>query len=218
VTVSTRDDSLPDNWVPVEQRWLGLDKRTIAPGLIAILLVIVFTVVVPAIDDSMEYDRQIEAGDVIDLGAGLTIVPPVGWGFPSGSLTSDDTIGGAEQVSHLEASLENSGLTVSITTGEFNGTPDQLLEQMVALNESYTNIDNSRALTESTTLTTASGLSGVIQAFAGVNIDGLLAAFMVDGIGIEIVVQGPRNSLLVNAETIAMMFDSLTYSDPEGAS
>jgi hypothetical protein len=209
---------LLDDWVPVERRWLGIDKRTIAPALIALILAIVVRGVLPAIDDAVDYDRQIQAGDVIDLGAGVTFVPPVGWGFPDGILVSDQSVGGTEEAAHLGAKLENGAITVSVTTGPFDGTPEQLLQNILKLNETYKSIDNSKTSTDSSTLTTSSGITGVGQGYAGVNVEGVLAAFVVDGIGIEFVVQATSETLLANAETISDMIDSLTYTKPEAAS
>ena len=63
-------------WVPVEHRILGIDRRTIAPSLAVLAFMVLMAVVVPSIDDSVDYDDPIVAGDVMDLvGGTLTFVP-----------------------------------------------------------------------------------------------------------------------------------------------
>src|SRR6218665_2596803 len=65
--------------VPVEHRFLGLDRRTTPLALVLVAIAAVFLVVVPSIDRAVGWDDAIEAGDVIDLGDGVTFVPPEGW-------------------------------------------------------------------------------------------------------------------------------------------
>ena len=207
---------MPDDWVPVERRWLGLDKRTIPPSLVAIALIAVFVAVLPAIDRAIDYDREIEAGDVIDLGSGVTFVPVVGWGFPDGLLVSDASVGGTEAVSHLSATLVQGGTSFSAITGPFDGTPDELLDQILALNETYQNIDTSKYTTGRVTATTDSGVAGVALGFVGVDVEGVIVAFVIDGIGIEFVVSGPPGSLDENADAIYRMIGSLNKDEVEG--
>ena len=205
----------PDDWVPVERRWFGLDKRTILPGVIAIFLITLLAGVLPAIDEAIEYDRQIEAGDVVDLGSGVTFVPAVGWGFPKGILVSDNSVSGAEAVTNLDAELVNGAIEFTATTGPFNGTPEELLTQIDKLNETYKSIDNSKLTGDPGTITTSTGYTGVGQAFAGVNVEGVIAAFVIDGIGIEFVVSGPPGTVVDESQVIADMIDSLDKSDAE---
>ena len=65
--------------VPVEHRWLGLDRRTIAPALGVAILALFWAVVVPAIDRAIPEDRKVEAGQVFGAGNGVTVAPPTGW-------------------------------------------------------------------------------------------------------------------------------------------
>lgn len=207
---------LADTWVPVERRWFGLDRRTIAPAIVSVLLVIVLTSVLPAIDRGIKYDRETKAGDVINLGSGVTVVPPPAWGFPDGLLTTEPLTSGAEKVTHLNAKIENGATTVTITTGPFTGSANELLDNINRVNEAYKSIDNSKATGEVGTITTSSGIAGVGQAFAGINVEGMIAAFVIDGIGVEFVITGPPGTVVDNAETLAKMIDSLAYTKPEG--
>lgn len=208
-------DQFTETWVPVERRWFGLDRRTIVPAVVSVLLVIVLTSVMPAIDRGIKYDRETKAGDVINLGSGVTVVPPPGWGFPDGLLTTDALTSGAEDVTHLSATIENGAMTVTVTTGPFTGSASELLDNINRVNDAYKKIDNSKAKGEVGTITTSSGIAGVGQAFAGINVEGMIAAFVIDGIGVEFVITGPPGTVVDNAETLAKMIDSLAYTKPE---
>ena len=58
----------PDDWVPVEERVLGFDKRTLWPGLVVLAVWVLWVHVVPAINDAIDFDNPVVAGDVVDLG------------------------------------------------------------------------------------------------------------------------------------------------------
>ncbi len=203
------------DWVPVERRWLGIDRRTILPGVLAVCLAIVLTGLLPAINRSIEYDRQIKAGDVVNLGSGLTFTPAPGWGFPDGLLLSQSTVGGAEKVTHLGATIESGSTSVAVTSGPFAGTADELMSDALKVNVAYKRIDNAKVSAGRGTITTSSGIAGVAQAFAGVNVEGLTAVFVVGGIGVEFLISGPPGAVVDNAETIAKMLNSLSFSKPE---
>jgi hypothetical protein len=70
----------PDDWLPVEERVLGFDRRTLWPGLVILAVRAIWVHVIPAINDAIEFDNPVESGDVVDLGnEELTFVPAVGW-------------------------------------------------------------------------------------------------------------------------------------------
>ena len=77
VATAQPDLTPPEDCVPVDQRFLGLDKRTIWPALGILVLVIVYSGVLPVINDAVSYRQEAKAGDVIDLGNGTTFTPAV---------------------------------------------------------------------------------------------------------------------------------------------
>jgi hypothetical protein len=80
----------PPDWVPVEHRWFGLDRRTFKPALLVLAIALVLIYGWQAVNAAIPWDNEIKAGDVLDLGSGATAVPPVGWQLESGAL-----VGGA---------------------------------------------------------------------------------------------------------------------------
>lgn len=161
-------ETAPRGWVPVEHRFLGLDRRTFAPafGVLAIALLLVYGL--PALNASVPWHNEIRAGDVLDLGDGATAVPPVGWQLESGSLTG----AGAVSPASLSIQLTTGGATILLRGASFTGTADAFLDQVQRSEGGAPGIDGSRA-----TVTTASGLVGVAQGSTSPNGDGLDVAF-----------------------------------------
>ncbi len=204
----------PEDWVPVEHRILGIDRRTIAPALGVLALVVILAVVLPAVDESVAYDDPVAAGDVMDLVAGkLTFVPAEGWNRVDGSLVGEGTVEAVGSVSAVV--IED--VSVSITTGEFDGTPDELLDQINDVNEELEDPRGLGATGPRQEVTSASGLTGVAETFTGLEERGIVAAFVVDvdgtSVGVEVVVRGSVESIEDHIEEIATMLDSMSLTD-----
>ena len=204
----------PEDWVPVDHRILGIDKRTIAPSLAVLLFAIFLGVGLPAIDDSVGYDDPIVAGDVMDLAGGtLTFVPAEGWNRIDGSFVGE---GPAESVGSVSTVVLKDA-SVTIKTGDFDGTPDELLDQINELNETLQDPRGLGAAGPRQEITTASGLTGVAETFTGLDERGVAAAFVVDvdgtSVGVEIVVRGSAETIGEHLEEIATMLDSMALQD-----
>ena len=205
----------PDDWVPVERRVLGIDKRTILPALAVLAFGVLLGVVLPAINDSVSYDDPIVAGDVVDLvGGKLTFVPAEGWNRIDGSLVGEgvpETVGSKTVLAAEDAS-------VSITTGAFDGTPDELLDQINDLNEDLQDPRGLGTAGPRQPITSASGLTGVAETFTGLDERGVTAAFVVDvdgtSVGVEIVVRGSVATISDRLDEIAAMLDSMGLEGP----
>ncbi|MET7421239.1 hypothetical protein [Dactylosporangium sp. NPDC005555] len=162
-------DEAPAGWVPVEHRWFGLDRRTLGPGLIALVLALLLIYGWSALNAVIPWHNEIRAGDVLDLGDGATAVPPVGWQLESGVLT------GAAGVSAtgLQVVLVNGGARIELTGSTFAGTADAFLTQVRrARGDDSLAVQGGRA-----SLTTGGGLVGVVQGDSGPGGDGLDVAF-----------------------------------------
>lgn len=202
----------PPDWVPVERRWLGIDRRTFAPALAAIMVIFVFRGVLPVVDSSVSDGYEIKAGDVVDLGAGFTMLPAEGWTLSNGQVAS-----GQAPASHLSATLTNAGIEVSVTTGPFTGTPAELLDHVKRIRDAYTRNENQKYLGDAATTTTERGDVGIVQQFSAVNIEGVLAVFVIDGVGVDIVVTGPPGSLAAHDDEISDMIASVRGNDSGAA-
>lgn len=210
--------SRPADWVPVEHRILGIDRRTIAPALGVLVFVAVMAVALPALDRSVDYDDPMAAGDVMDLvGGTLTFVPAEGWNRVDGSLVGE---GGPEAVGSV-STVAFGDLSVTITTGEFDGTPDELLDQINDLNDALKDPRGLGAAGPRQEVTSASGLTGVAETFTGLEEKGVTAAFVVDvdgtSVGVQVVVKGSVESMGDHLEEVTTMLDSISLTSSNGS-
>lgn len=211
-----------DGHVPVEHRFLGLDRRTIPLTLFVLAVMILFIVVVPAIDRAVGWDDEIRAGDVIDLGDGLTFVPAVGWELTSGTRVADapvSGVGGPE----TRASVGNGGVTVQVDRSGFDGTADELLDRVNQL-RTKSDAEPNRSFKVTgprSTVTTASGITGVSEAYTSANGEGRMLAFTLDAgktsgtpTGVLVVVDGAGDGYAAQADAIDALIASIAFEEP----
>lgn len=205
----------PENWVPVERRFLGLDKATIVPTLIVVAIFLLIGTGVPRIADLLSFDDPIEAGDVLDLSGGVTVTPVPGWNLEAGLRTTDDVASGG-QGTNAKTTLVNGGVTFSIVNGPFDGTPSQLLRQINKNNDQIKDNQGFHVTSPKATVTTSTGEEGVIESYTGTATEGIVAAFVIDGVGIEITAVGPPGAVEDQVRDVATMIDSISTTEGEG--
>ena len=210
--VQTNGIDMPDGWVRVEDRWFGLDKRSIAPALIVLIFAILIAGVAPAINDGVAYHDKVVAGDVMELSGGVTFEPAAGWGITTGVRQS------ASIVSYpAVATVVSSGYAFTIRTAPFTSDSEALLKVIRKTNNKLVSGGGLRVDGQAQSLTTASGLDGVAARFSSAKSDGAIAAFVSDGLGIEVIVTGPPGDVAEQpAQDIAAMLNSIAIS-PKGA-
>ncbi|HEX7301266.1 hypothetical protein [Lentzea sp.] len=157
----------PPEWIAVEHRFLGLDRRTFRPALIALAVALLLAYGLPALNAAVPWHNEIRAGDVLDLGDGATAVPPVGWQLESGTLAGR----GSASPASLDVRLATGGATITLRGAAFTGTADAFLDQVLR-SEGAQGVDGSRG-----TLTTAGGLVGVVQSATAPSGDQVDVAF-----------------------------------------
>lgn len=186
----------PRDWVPVEHRLLGLDRRTFAPALIALAIALVLAYGLPALNAAIPWHNEIRAGDLLDLGDGATAAPPVGWQLQSGTLTGTAVANPAS----LQVVLATGGATIELRGATYHGTADAFLDQVRrSEGDDAPAIDGTRG-----TVTTTAGLTGVAQSTTSPGGDGLDVAFKVAGRGQA---AGPAPALLVRVRTAPGQFE-----------
>lgn len=205
----------PD-WVPVDRRWLGLDKRTFKPALFVLAVVVAFVGVVPAINNAISWTNQTRAGDVINMGDGLTFAPPLGWDLTNGFKTTDKPANGVSATSS-SAVLSNGAVQIEAKGGTYGGTADALVSQ---LNKNLTRNQGSEFKVDGTAVstTTDSGITGVTEVFRSAAKEGQLAAFtfpkggsLSSDVGLSFTITGPAGSLARYRAEIDSMLRSVDY-------
>jgi hypothetical protein len=99
--------------VPVEHRFLGLDRRTFPLAGAALAVWLLWAVIVPAIDDAVPWRDTVRPGDVLQLTDGVTMVPVPGWGLQSGLRTTDRTRSGTTSE---DVVLTTDGISFRVTS------------------------------------------------------------------------------------------------------
>lgn len=196
--------------IPAEHRVLGLDRRTIPPALFVLAVFLVLTVIVPRVNASIGWDDPVRAGEQLALTDTVVFTPATGWNVESGFRVVD------EQVRFGGATIAGDGVTVEVYPDSFDGTADQLLDQVEKVTSRTADpsfrVDGSRS-----TLTTTTGQTGIVQPYSSLSNDGLVAAFVLDGTGIEITAYGPPTQMTAAAQTIRDMIASIQTIDGNNA-
>ena len=178
---------------PVEHRLFGLDRRLFGPTLGVGLLVLLWAVLVPWLAGTISFDDTIEPGTTLDAGSGVTFKPAPGW-----ELSDTGAEGGGVEIHH-------SGLTFTIRTGAFDGELPDLLD---AVNE----IEDIEAIAGAqSSVVTDEGVTGISEPFDAPGKHGEIVVFAQEGIGVEVVVVGPKPSASSFGPEIDAMIRSVSF-------
>lgn len=180
-------------WVPVEHRWLGLDRRRLRPAIFVLVVALLLIHGWSALNAVVPWDNPTRAGDVLDLGGGATAVPPVGWQLEDGFLVGDGT--GVNPTSET-VKLVKAGAEIRMSGAAFDGTAAQFLDQVIKSQDPDAGISGAPS-----TFTTASGLAGVVRTSSGQSGDMVIAAFKMSTSQ-----PAAAPALLVQAETVPGSF------------
>ena len=136
------------------------------------------------------------------------ITPPTGWEVEQGFRVAPD--GSADDSG--PASLSGEGVVVTVVADDFDGSPAELLAQVEKVTSS-TQDPSFRVSDEPATVTTSTGETGVVQTYSSVRGDGVIAAFVLDGTGVEVTAYGPPAQMRAAADEITDMVASIDDGD-----
>lgn len=209
VNTYTGRHTVRDGWVPVDRRWLGLDRRTLLPALVVFAIAILLRSIIPLIDQAVPGDTVIKAGQRLNLNDGLTVAPPAGWQLSDGILVGANSV--QPGAGSPTAAFSTGGVSVQIQVAKFAGDANALLDQ---LNSNDVKEGDRRDVTASgdrATITATGGVTGVSEGFGSTSGDGILAAYtFADGRGLVISVTGTGNQLSAHAAQIDAVLRSVT--------
>ena len=198
-----------ERWVPADERWFGLDRRTIRPTLAVFALALVMSVVLPIIDAKVPYHDIVKAGDVLELEGDVTFVPEAGWGITSGLRAGHVPLSGEYPAT---ATVEDGAMKFTLRTGQFHGDANQLLDQIETTSEALNRGRGVRLTGAPTTIVTDQGKQGATVRITGPHTAGVVAAFVFDARGVEAVATGPSDTGAEPAATVLRMIDSISQT------
>ena len=195
--------------MPVEHRWWGLDRRSVPYAAVGFVVLALWAWVVPWVAEQVPWDDPVRAGETFQVTEDVTMTGQPGWDVISGLRTTDRTRSGQTAADQLV--LVKKGTVLAIDQGPFSSTPQRLLRQA----ERLTGAGGSGFHVAGTVrdVTTDSGLRGVAQDYSTSQGVGTLTAFVVDDVGMEIEVFGPREQAPAVSDEVAEMIDSLREED-----
>jgi hypothetical protein len=206
--MSTLSEPGPRHRVPVEHRVLGLDRRTFPFAITALVVYLLWAYLVPAIDDAVPWTDETRPGDVLQVTPDLTLVPSVGWGVQSGLRTTDRTAGAAPP----PVLLTKDGVLFRIEPGQWNGSAAELLAQITTITTTTAAAEGFHVTSGANTFVTRDGLTGVLETYAAERTEGVIAALVLEGQGLQIQAVGPPAQLPGYASSIEDMIGSIARS------
>ena len=192
-------------YVPVDERWLGLDRRSLPFGLAVVALVLLWVVAVPRLDRATAYDDEVQAGEQFALTESSVVTPAGGWEVTGGYRVDPEA--SAQQSGPVQ--LSSRGVAIVLSTGDFAGTPDALLAQIDKVTTRLTEGEGFHVSQRRVNLTTKAGDLGVAQGFASARASGFIAALVLGETGVEIQVVGPPDQIAAVGDEVRAMVESI---------
>ncbi|MFC0528783.1 hypothetical protein [Phytohabitans kaempferiae] len=205
------DAGAPHTWVPVERRWFGFDRTTIAPALVVLALAVVLALVIPTVDHAISAGERVRPGDVVVLQGDIEFIPATGWELTDGILRGEEPRSGAPST----AAVVRGPMSLSVRTGSFTGTPLALLDQIKQTTDELHGKRGLHVTGGVAAIQTRGGDQGVIARYRGSSAAGVLAAFVIGGTGVEVVATGPPGTPAAPTQDVASMITSVG-ADREG--
>jgi hypothetical protein len=196
--------------VPVEDRFLGLDKRSFPIALVVIAVWLVSYLAVPAINDAVSNDDATAPGDRMLVTDSLAFTPTPNWQVELGLRIGDPAETGPETIE-----LTKGGVQFVVQADDFDGDATALLDQIERVTEA-SNPGAFKPVTKRSTITTSSGITGVAETVQGTGTAAHVIALTDSGTGIEIQVGGPSDQMDRLAPEIDRMVASLGPIDTAG--
>ena len=173
-------------------------------------LFVLWTVVIPAVNDALRYSQQTKAGDVFVLDRGLTMDAQPGWGVDSGLLTTDTT---RSQGSSPPVALTNGGVSFVVMTGPFRGDARELLGQIEKVDHALAGDEAFHISSDVATFHTTEGQRGVAQAYTTVRGAGVVSALVYGDTGVKITFTGSAAAMADQGEEVGDMIDSIRFDE-----
>jgi hypothetical protein len=208
--VVIREESAP------EGRVAGVDGRTVKPALLVLALAALMSIVLPSVDSETSYRDQVDRGDIVQIAAGIRLVPTPGWDLASGALAGHtrSPVGDTATTELVDASV-----MLSVQAAPFAGTPAALLTR---IKEIGNDLNRARGETDRYPVTTRQGVAGVAEDFVGARNQGSVVAFVFRPRGqssrsqdqprregVAIVVSGPKDQIARRRDDIVGMIRSI---------
>jgi hypothetical protein len=176
----------------VRRTFLGLERQGLGWTLVIAAVVLVFAVGLPIADSAISTDNAALAGSVADIGLGVRITPAPGW----------RVVSQASDQAH-QAQFTRAGALVTVRAEPFSGTAEDAYAQLAATINAQAGV---QIASDPQTVTTPSGLVGIVAAFAGSTEQGYFAVFVSRGVVAVVIAESPPAAFpLVAGDMLSMI-------------
>jgi hypothetical protein len=205
---------------PDARRSAGIDRRTVGPALLVLVLAVLMSVVLPSIDGATSYGDQVDEGDVAEIADGLTLVPATGWDLAAGALVGHtrSPVGTTATTEVVDGSVE-----LEVQAAPFEGTPSALLARVNKIDADLERLQGSATTTTRRyAVRTRKGAVGVAEDFVGAHKQGTTVAFVfrsrgqstssqgqTSREGVVVVAAGPKGPISRRRDDIVTMIRSI---------
>jgi hypothetical protein len=177
---------------PVRRTFLGLEREglgwTLVIGAVALLL----AVGLPIADSAISTEDAALAGSVTDIGLGVRVTPAPGWRVVS--QPSDQP---------HQAQFTRVGALVTIRATPYSGSAQDAYVQLAATIDAQAGV---QIASDPATVTTTSGLVGIVTAFAGSAEQGYFAVFVSRGVLAVVIAESPLAAFpVVSGDMLSMI-------------
>lgn len=194
--------------VPVEHRWAFLDRRTILPAVVVLLVGVLWVVVVPTINGMIHVSRPVTPGTVLAAGPQVSFTPVVGWEIASG-------VSAGHARESMPAVVVEGGTRFQVSQVGWSGDLQGLASRAAQVNAVGSD-PGDRFNGAPTSVTTNQGVTGIGQPFLTGEGPGELVALLRNGVGAVVLTTGPADQNAALQQSIDQMQASIVIADPAG--
>jgi hypothetical protein len=185
---------------PLRRTFLGLERQGAGWTLLLAAIALLFAVGLPIADSAISTDHTAPAGSVTDVGLGVRITPASSWSVVS--QPSDQP---------RRAQFTRAGALVTIRGTSYAGSTQDAYDQLAAAIDAE---DGVQIASDPETVTTTSGLVGIVSAFASSSEQGYFAVFASRGVLAVVIAESPPAAFHVVDGDMRSMIGSVEIAGP----
>lgn len=190
-----------DARVPVEHRWAFVDRRTILPAAVVLLVGLLWVFAMPMINSLIHVSRPVMPGTVVAAGTNVSFTPVVGWEIASGTRPG------------APAEVAEGGTRFVVQQVAWSGTLQGLFSRAAQVKAIGSDPGN-RFNGPHTSVTTNQGVTGIGESFITGEGPGELVALLHDGVGAVVITTSTAGEYAAVQQPIAQMKSSIMFADP----
>jgi len=184
-----------------------LFQREKIPSTLAIALIfLVFAVLVPMINHSITGEHPVEPGVRLDVGLGVSILPPSNWNL------NVEGMNPGTDITRGSVSFSSPSGWIIIVASEYTSGDLQAFESLV-IDRMKKAMRHFSVKMEHQSIITRNGDIGISHIYLGTGLHGQYVVFVQDDIAVAVTISGPDYLLSRNALEIMSLVKSISFTN-----